>query len=77
VFLTTYYSSDHTKKNEMGRACGTYGREQRCIEGSGGKPEGKRPLERHGRRWKDNSEIDYKVLSTHRQHKCLKCVGKT
>jgi len=25
------------KKNEMGRACGMYGRQERCIQGFGGK----------------------------------------
>jgi hypothetical protein len=32
-----YYSGDQIKKNEMGRACGTYGRQERCIQGFGGK----------------------------------------
>jgi hypothetical protein len=34
----------------MGGACGTYGRQVRCIQGSG-RPEGKRPLGRPRRRW--------------------------
>jgi hypothetical protein len=28
------FSSDQVKKSEMGRACGTYGRQERCIQGS-------------------------------------------
>jgi hypothetical protein len=27
---------DHIKKNEMGRVCGAYGRQERCIQGFGG-----------------------------------------
>jgi hypothetical protein len=36
LFLTKYYSGDQTKKNEMGRECGTYRRQERCIQGFGG-----------------------------------------
>ena len=31
-----YYSGDQIKRNEMGGACSTYGRQQRCIRGFGG-----------------------------------------
>jgi len=34
----------------MGGACGTYGGEERYKQGFGGKPEGKKPLERPRRR---------------------------
>jgi hypothetical protein len=27
------HSGDQIKKNEMGRACGIYGRRERCIQG--------------------------------------------
>jgi hypothetical protein len=27
-----YHSGDQVKKTEMGRTCGTYGREERCIQ---------------------------------------------
>jgi hypothetical protein len=37
AFLTKYYSHDQIKKNEMGRACSTYGGKERCIQGLGGK----------------------------------------
>jgi hypothetical protein len=50
------------KKNEMGGACGTYGREERCIQGFGGEPEGKRPLRRPWRRWENNIEIYLKEI---------------
>jgi hypothetical protein len=30
------YTGDHIKKNEMGRSCGTYGRQERCIQGIDG-----------------------------------------
>ena len=36
LLLTKYYTGDQIKKNEMGRAYGTYGREERCIYGFGG-----------------------------------------
>ena len=38
----------------MGLACGAYGRDERRIQGFVGKPEGKGPIGRHGRRWEDN-----------------------
>jgi hypothetical protein len=34
--LIIYYSGDQIKKNEMDRACGTYGEEERCTKGFGG-----------------------------------------
>jgi hypothetical protein len=37
----------------MGTACNTYGEVERFIEGFGGKPDGKRILQRHRRRWED------------------------
>ena len=33
VPLTKYYSDDKIKGNEMGEACSTYGRQERCIQG--------------------------------------------
>ena len=33
------------------------GGEERCIQGFGGKPEGKRPLGRPRRRWEDNIKM--------------------
>jgi hypothetical protein len=37
VVLIKYYSVDQNKKNEMGRVYGSYGGEERCILGYGGK----------------------------------------
>jgi hypothetical protein len=42
----------------MGGSCGTYGGKERRIQGLVGKPEGKRPLVKHRRRWKDNIKMD-------------------
>jgi hypothetical protein len=41
VLLTKYFSGDRTKKNEMGERCSTYGRQKRCLQGSGGETRGK------------------------------------
>jgi hypothetical protein len=47
------------EKNEMGGACGTYGRERRGVyKVLLGKPEGKRPLGRPRSRWEDNIKMD-------------------
>jgi hypothetical protein len=46
------------KKNEMGRACGMYGGQERCIQGLVGIPEGKRPLGRDRCRGKCNNTMD-------------------
>ena len=32
-----YYQGDKIKKNEMGGICGTYSRQEKCIQGFGGK----------------------------------------
>ena len=42
----------------MGGACSTYGGVERCIQGFGGEPDGKRTLERPRRRRMDNIEMD-------------------
>jgi hypothetical protein len=34
--ITKYYLGDQMKNNEMAEVCGTYGGEERCIEGFGG-----------------------------------------
>ena len=36
----------------------TYVGEEKCIQGFGGKPEGKRLLERPRRRWEDSIKMD-------------------
>jgi len=42
----------------LGGACSAYGGEERCIQGFGGAPEGKRPLVRPRHRWEDNIKMD-------------------
>ena len=42
----------------MGGECSKYGVEERCIQGFGGKPEGKRLFGRTRRRWEDNIKMD-------------------
>jgi hypothetical protein len=37
VLLTKYYSGNQIKKNEMEGACGTYGGQEGCMQGFGGK----------------------------------------
>jgi hypothetical protein len=40
------------------QACGTNGRQERCIQGLVGRPEGKRLLGRPRCRWEDNIKMD-------------------
>jgi len=42
----------------MGRVCGMYWIDERCIQDFGGKPEAERPLGRHRHRWEDNIRTD-------------------
>ena len=35
VFLSKYNSGDQIKEDEMGGACGTYGGDEKCIQGFG------------------------------------------
>jgi hypothetical protein len=35
-----------------------HGRDEKCIQNLGGKPEGKRPLGRPRRKWEDNVRMD-------------------
>jgi len=46
----------------MGGACSAYVEEQRRIQGLVGKPEGKRPLGRHWRRWEDYIKMDLREV---------------
>ena len=39
--IHVYYAGDQIEKNEMGGACSTYGGEERCIQGFGGKTQRK------------------------------------
>jgi len=35
ILLAKYYSGDQIRKDEMGRACGIYGGEEKCMQGRG------------------------------------------
>jgi hypothetical protein len=48
------FSGDKIEYSEMGWACSTYGERKGLYRILVGKPEGKRPLGRHRRRWDDN-----------------------
>ena len=50
---------DQIEKNEFDWACSTYGGEKWCTQGLVGKPEGKRPLGIHRRRWEENIKRDF------------------
>jgi hypothetical protein len=47
-----------SKKNEMGGACSTCGGRRSAYRGLVGKPEGKRPLGRPGRRYEHSVQLD-------------------
>jgi len=46
----------------MGGACVMHGRDEKRINISVGKPEGKRPLGRPTRRWKCSIRIDFREI---------------
>jgi hypothetical protein len=52
----------------MGGACGTSGRDEKCVHVLVGKPEGKRLLGRPRRRWEDNIRMDFREIG-------WECVG--
>jgi hypothetical protein len=55
VLPARYYSGDSIYRNEMGRACGVYGRDaERVLKG---RPENRRPLGKPRRRWEDNNKM--------------------
>jgi hypothetical protein len=54
--LTKYYYGGKIKENELGGTCSTYGGEKRFLVR---RPEGKRPLGRNWRAWKDNIKVKY------------------
>jgi hypothetical protein len=56
--ICKYYLCDQIEKNEMSEACSTYGERRSAYRVLGGKPEGKSPLGRLGRRWEDNIKMD-------------------
>jgi hypothetical protein len=46
----------------MGRACSTHGAKRNAFKILVGKPEGKRPLGRHRRRWEANIRMDLREI---------------
>jgi hypothetical protein len=50
------------KEDEMGRECSTNGEKRNTYRILGEKPEGKRPLRRHRRRWVNNIKMDLKEI---------------
>jgi hypothetical protein len=50
------------KANEVGGACGTYGRGEKVYKVLAGKPEGKRPLGRPRPRWEDGIIMDLREI---------------
>jgi hypothetical protein len=46
----------------MGRECSTNGEKRNAYKISVGKPEGKRPLGRHRRRWENNIRMDLREI---------------
>jgi hypothetical protein len=64
--LHNLYSSPdiirQVKANEVGGSCGTHGKEEKSVQGYGGKPEGKRPLGRPRRRWEDGIRMDLREI---------------
>jgi hypothetical protein len=45
-------------QNEVGRACGTNGRGERCVQGFGEKDRRKKPLDRPRLRWENGIKMD-------------------
>jgi hypothetical protein len=56
--ITGYWNMLKIKFKKMGGACREYGREERCIQGFCGEPDGKRPPGRPSHRWEDNIKMD-------------------
>jgi hypothetical protein len=50
------------KENEMGGACGTYGRKEKCYRVSVGRSEGKRPLGKPRLRWEQSIKMDHQEV---------------
>jgi hypothetical protein len=46
------------EKNEMGKQYGTYGGQEKYMQGMLRRPEGKKPLGRPSLRWEDSIKID-------------------
>jgi hypothetical protein len=65
VLLTKYFLGDQIKKNGIGRACGTYGGDESCIQCLGVETWWKDttwPLGIPRHRWADNIKMDLQEL---------------
>ena len=60
--IAQYCAGDKIEKNEMGWACGAYGRGQGVYGALVGKPEGRRPLGRPRCGWADNIRMDLQEM---------------
>jgi hypothetical protein len=49
-------------RRQMGRTCGTYGERRDAYRALVGKPEGRRPVGRPRRRWKNNIKMDLREV---------------
>jgi hypothetical protein len=57
-----YFSGDEIKKNKMDRGCITYGERRGAYWVLVEKPEGRRPLGKTIRIWKDNIKMDLRDM---------------
>ena len=62
VLLTTNYSADEIKNNEIGGACGTYEGEDRCLQCFGGESECKRTPGRPRHRWEKSIKMYFQEV---------------
>jgi hypothetical protein len=60
--LAKCYSGDQIKKNGMGGACSTYGREKIQDRILVGRAEGRRSHTKPRRRWEDNIKVDLQEI---------------
>jgi hypothetical protein len=50
------------KEDEMGRPCGMYWEEEKCMQGFCGENEGTRPLQKSEYRWENDIKMDLKEI---------------
>jgi hypothetical protein len=50
------------KSRKIGRACSTYGTDDKCLKNVGRKHEGKRPPRRRRGRWEDNIKMNLREI---------------
>jgi len=60
VLLTNIIQVIKSRRMKIGRACSTYGVEEKHIHSFGGEHVRKRPLGRPRHRWEDNVKIDFR-----------------